>query len=220
MNRSPPPGSSVCGILQATILEWVAMPSSRGSSWPRDQTHISYISCIEVAGDVRDMSSIPESHWAKIKESPGFYSFWFPASRGCCVPGLWALPRSSTRAPSSQILLIFLSLWFPLLSASLSPHVRILVIYMDPSSKPRSSLHLKVCWLDNIYSICNLCLPCHKFSATECGHLSEDGHYTYCACCISGENLSLLGYVPESSQFQGNQAISPFMGHLLCLCSC
>ena len=41
-----PPGSSVHGILQARILEWVAMPSSRGSSQPRDQTHISYISCI------------------------------------------------------------------------------------------------------------------------------------------------------------------------------
>ena len=33
-----PPGSSVHGILQARILEWVAMPSSRGSSQPRDQT--------------------------------------------------------------------------------------------------------------------------------------------------------------------------------------
>ena len=33
-------------ILQTRILEWVAMPSSRGSSWPRDQTHISYVSCI------------------------------------------------------------------------------------------------------------------------------------------------------------------------------
>ena len=30
------PGSSVHGILQARILEWVAMPSSRGSSQPRD----------------------------------------------------------------------------------------------------------------------------------------------------------------------------------------
>ena len=36
-----PPGSSVHGILQAGILEWVAMPSSRGSSWHRDQTHVS-----------------------------------------------------------------------------------------------------------------------------------------------------------------------------------
>ena len=31
-----PPGSSVHGILQARILEWVATPSSKGSSQPRD----------------------------------------------------------------------------------------------------------------------------------------------------------------------------------------
>ena len=36
------PGSSVHGILQATILEWVAMPSSRGSSQPNNWTCISY----------------------------------------------------------------------------------------------------------------------------------------------------------------------------------
>ena len=35
------PGSSVHRILQARILEWVAISSSRGSSRPRDQTHIS-----------------------------------------------------------------------------------------------------------------------------------------------------------------------------------
>ena len=40
------PGSSIHGILQARILEWVAMPSSRESSWPRDWTHVSYVSCI------------------------------------------------------------------------------------------------------------------------------------------------------------------------------
>ena len=33
-----PPGSSVRGILQARILEWVAMPSTMGSSCPRDRT--------------------------------------------------------------------------------------------------------------------------------------------------------------------------------------
>ena len=37
------PGSSVHGILQARILEWVAIPFSRGSSQPRDQT---WVSCI------------------------------------------------------------------------------------------------------------------------------------------------------------------------------
>ena len=41
-----PRGSSVHGILRARILEWVAIPSSKGSSLPGDQTHISYISCI------------------------------------------------------------------------------------------------------------------------------------------------------------------------------
>ena len=35
-----PPGSSVRGTLQARILECVAMPSSRGSSQPRDQTQV------------------------------------------------------------------------------------------------------------------------------------------------------------------------------------
>ena len=40
------PSSSVHGILQARILEWVTLPSSRRHSQPRDQTHVSYISCI------------------------------------------------------------------------------------------------------------------------------------------------------------------------------
>ena len=34
------PGSSIHGILQAWILEWVVMPSSRGSSQPRDRTQL------------------------------------------------------------------------------------------------------------------------------------------------------------------------------------
>ena len=41
-----PPGSSVLGILQAGILEWVAKHSSRGSSQLRNWTCISHISCI------------------------------------------------------------------------------------------------------------------------------------------------------------------------------
>ena len=40
------PGSSVYGIFQAKILEWVVISSSRGSSWPRDQTPVSCVSCI------------------------------------------------------------------------------------------------------------------------------------------------------------------------------
>ena len=44
MNYTPP-GSSVHGIFQARILEWIAIPFSRGSSWPRDWT---WNSCIAV----------------------------------------------------------------------------------------------------------------------------------------------------------------------------
>ena len=40
------PGSSVHGIFQARILEWVAISFSRGSSWPRDRTRVSWVFCI------------------------------------------------------------------------------------------------------------------------------------------------------------------------------
>ena len=46
MDCCSPRGSSVHEILQARTLEWVAVPSSRASSWPRDRTHVSYIACI------------------------------------------------------------------------------------------------------------------------------------------------------------------------------
>ena len=44
----PPPYSvSPCACTyEERILEWVAMASSRGTSWPRDETCISYVSCI------------------------------------------------------------------------------------------------------------------------------------------------------------------------------
>ena len=51
-------GFSIHGILQARILEWVAMPSSRGCSWLRDWTHVSCDSW--VAGGCRQILY----HWA------------------------------------------------------------------------------------------------------------------------------------------------------------
>ena len=41
-----PPGSSVHEISQARIVEWVTISFSGGSFWPKDQTHVSWISCI------------------------------------------------------------------------------------------------------------------------------------------------------------------------------
>ena len=45
MDRGSLSGSSVHGILQARMLEWVAMPSARESSQPKDRTPLSYESC-------------------------------------------------------------------------------------------------------------------------------------------------------------------------------
>ena len=52
-----PPGSSVHGILQACILEWVAVPLSRESSQPRDWTQVS---CI--AGGFSTIWAINKAH--------------------------------------------------------------------------------------------------------------------------------------------------------------
>ena len=51
-----PPGSSVHGIFQTRILEWVATPSSRGSSQPRDRTHIS---CVSVHWQEGSLPKVP-----------------------------------------------------------------------------------------------------------------------------------------------------------------
>ena len=37
------PCSSIHGVFQARVLDWVAISFSRGSSWPRDQTRVSHI---------------------------------------------------------------------------------------------------------------------------------------------------------------------------------
>ena len=60
------PGSSLHGILQARILEWVAISSSRGSSWPRDQTHV-FCTGRQIL-----------YHWATWEASPCIflYSYW------------------------------------------------------------------------------------------------------------------------------------------------
>ena len=41
-----PADSSVCGAIQARMLEWVAILSSRGASQSRDRTRVSCVSCV------------------------------------------------------------------------------------------------------------------------------------------------------------------------------
>ena len=108
MDHSPP-GSTVHGILQTRILDWIAVLSSRGSSRPRDQTFISYVSCI--AGGVFTTSTTWEAQvvtfyfcpWGQEIEMP------HPPSKASDWPGArtWGMGPNevnctSTRAPTSQ----------------------------------------------------------------------------------------------------------------------
>ena len=70
------PGFSVHGILQTRILEWVAMPSCRGSFWPRDRTHIALVSCI--AGSLYCWVGLKRSQMPKCQEAmkPMLHNYW------------------------------------------------------------------------------------------------------------------------------------------------
>ena len=59
-----PLGSSVHGISQARILEWAAIPFSRGSSWSRDRT---WVSCI--AGRFITVWATREARWQRLRQS-------------------------------------------------------------------------------------------------------------------------------------------------------
>ena len=72
-----PPGSSVCGILQAPTLEWDAMTSSRESSQPSDQTQVS---CI--AGRFFII-------WATREACEYWSGVAYPFSRGSCQARNW-----------------------------------------------------------------------------------------------------------------------------------
>ena len=86
------PGSSVHGILQARILEWVTVYSSRGSSCLRDRTCVSRVSCI--AGSLYHLShqrSLDQLLFRSFKERGlkydlAVYGHFFPCNRhrsGC-----------------------------------------------------------------------------------------------------------------------------------------
>ena len=78
-----PPGSSVHGILQARILECVAISSSTGSSWLRDRTLVSCVFCID-----RQILY----HWAlrgaPLALAPLQNRLYFPSNKPVSVAGL------------------------------------------------------------------------------------------------------------------------------------
>ena len=84
-----PPGSSVHGILQAGILEWVAISSSKESSQLRDWTNVSCVSCI--TGRLLTLWAIWEPYKKLLQnwnEQLAWFSLWPEFSWGqvrCCL---------------------------------------------------------------------------------------------------------------------------------------
>ena len=77
MNCSPQ-GSSVHGILQARILEWITIPFSRGSSQPRDHTRVSCIADSLLPEPPVFINSTNKQNWAPqlgVRYWPKFYRY-------------------------------------------------------------------------------------------------------------------------------------------------
>ena len=90
-----PPGSFVHGILQVRILEWVAMPSSSGSSQPRDQTLMSSA----LAGGFFTTSTT----WESGSESES-HSVVSDSLRPHGLYSLWSSPGQNTGVGSLSLL--------------------------------------------------------------------------------------------------------------------
>ena len=97
-----PPGFSVHGILQARILEWVAIPFSRGSSWPKNWSEVS---CI--AGRFFTIWATRETHLCLISRVLiiDSYSFYLLFSVFLCE-------GRSLKLPAPPFLLTSLSTYF------------------------------------------------------------------------------------------------------------
>ena len=78
------PGPSVHGILQASILEWVAISFSRGPSQARDQTHVSYNSPVLQADSLLLNHLFP----------PDFWSNCYPSCMMLCLASALLLLRN------------------------------------------------------------------------------------------------------------------------------
>ena len=101
------PGTFVHGVLQARVLEWFTLPFSRGSSHPRDRTHISYISCI----DRRVLY-----HWCHLGSPCSSKGLPFPAWKFSKLLLLrFCSSAHITRSPVSPICMCF-ALWYLLIN--------------------------------------------------------------------------------------------------------
>ena len=96
-----PPGASLHGVLQARMLEWVAMPSSRGSSPPRDRTHIACAPCI--AGGFFMPEPPGKCNWCLRPPSEYLYFYVWICFSSFWSCRLWGTPNSyQSKKPSHR----------------------------------------------------------------------------------------------------------------------
>ena len=114
--------SLVRGILHARVLEWVAISSSGGSSWPRDQTQVSYVSCSgrwvlyhechlgsprvaqTLLEQVEASLSQPSQHWKnilRVEQMLTLYSNW--CSSWCLHSSKWPDPQRKAPTESTSL---------------------------------------------------------------------------------------------------------------------
>ena len=132
------PGSSVHGILQVRILEWVTMPSSRGFFWPRDLIHVSYVSCIGKYV-LYHQHHLGSSQRNTTQEKKGA-DYWYTQQNGYTQQNTYAAWKSQIKKIIYCIILVFSFfkwVWlflFPKYSQSYST-------LCNPMDPPVSSVH-------------------------------------------------------------------------------
>ena len=123
------PGSSVHGIIQARILEWGAISSSRGSSWPRDSTHVSCLAGRFFPGESESRSVVSDSLW----------------------PFGWYTPWNSLGQNAGMGSLSFLQGIFPTQGSNPGlPHCRWIFYQLSHKGSPKATLE----WSYNPKAIC------------------------------------------------------------------
>ena len=144
-----PPGFSVHEILWARILEWVAISFSRGSSRPRDQIWVSYISCLgrQVLYHTSMATQDKDKVWKKCKETD-LASCLDPTS---CLPLFSYLPLSFPNSiPNSfslfqgfesHLVVTISSAQFEPASVSLLPQSCLTLCDLMDCTPPGSSVH-------------------------------------------------------------------------------
>ena len=160
-----PPGSlfrGVQGILQAGILAWVAMPSSRGSSQPRDRTYVSTSPALQVdtlpaepqgkPDESESHSGVSDSLWPH-----GRYSPWNSPGQNTGVgslsllQGIFPMQGSNPGVPHCRWIFYQLShhgIIFSSLHLVYSKDLKIMLSFYQHSSQGNcaSSSHLRRAW--------------------------------------------------------------------------